>query len=75
MLTLKCAKCKAKLFKYNKIGTGKVLKCFFTRISKDNTIRENGQVLCECGNQIGQLKVNYIKMKQGSFIHTGTKIK
>ncbi|MCF7792538.1 MAG: hypothetical protein K9N09_01270 [Candidatus Cloacimonetes bacterium] len=75
MLTLKCAKCKSKLFKYYKVGTGKVLRCYFARISKDRSIRKNDQVLCECGNVIGKLESNCIRMKQNSFIYSGTKVK
>lgn len=75
MLTIRCAKCKAKLFKYLKIGTGRVLKCHLARISNDRTIRENGEVKCSCGNVIGKLEPTCIKMNQNAFIYRGTKIK
>lgn len=75
MLTIKCAKCKSKLFKYLKIGTGRVLKCHLDRISNDKTIRENGVVKCSCGNVIGKLDATSIKMNQKSFIFNGTKSK
>jgi len=75
MLTIKCAKCKAKLFKYLKIGTGRVLKCHLTRISNDKTIHENGEIKCSCGNVIGRLESTHIKMNQNTFVYTGTKIK
>ncbi|OEG63254.1 hypothetical protein [Halanaerobium congolense] len=34
MLTIKCAKCKTKLFKYEKIGQGKVLRCGKNKITR-----------------------------------------
>lgn len=34
MLTIKCAYCKTKLYKYLKIGKGKVLRCHKDRIKK-----------------------------------------
>lgn len=74
MLTIKCAKCHNKLFKYKKIGKGKVLKCFFSRIEKADYIKDNDTVLCKCGNKIGTVQGNHIKMIAGNFIYTGTKI-
>jgi hypothetical protein len=73
MLTIKCSKCKTKLFKYYKVGKGKVLRCYFAQISNDQTIRKENQVFCECGNQIGILENYYIRMKQDSFIYSGAK--
>lgn len=34
MLTIRCAKCKSKLWKYDKIGQGEVLRCHKARITK-----------------------------------------
>lgn len=34
MLTIRCSKCKTKLWKYDKIGQGEVLRCHKARISK-----------------------------------------
>ena len=74
MLTIKCAKCNAKLMKYQKIGNGKVLRCFKDRIVKDYTIKKDNLILCpHCSNVIGIDKGNLIKMNQGSFTYSGTK--
>jgi hypothetical protein len=75
MLTIKCAKCKQKLFKYHKIGMGRVLRCWKNKIKNDNTIRKDGAVFCTCGNRIGIEMGNYIKMDQSAFIYSGTKQK
>ena len=75
MLTIKCAKCGTKLMKYQKIGNGKVLRCFRGRIVKDYTIRQSDLVLCpHCLNVIGKDEGIFIKMNQGSFTYSGTKI-
>ena len=75
MITIKCAKCKRKIFKYLKIGKGRVLRCWKTRISKDYSIREGNIVKCPCGNVIGIENGKKIKMKQNSFIYSGTKVR
>ncbi|ERJ12697.1 hypothetical protein [Haloplasma contractile] len=77
MLTIKCAKCKTKIIKYKKIGTGKVLKCFISRIKRyyDGEIKNDHLICGKCGNQIGKLEDEYFKMNQSAFTYTGTKIK
>ncbi|MFO7814209.1 MAG: hypothetical protein R6V14_00455 [Halanaerobiales bacterium] len=57
MLTIKCSKCKNKLFKYKKIGKGKVLRCWKSKITRIyDTKVENGKLRCgKCGNIIGDL--------------------
>ena len=75
MLTIKCAKCQAKLFKYNKIGRGKVLRCWKSRIKRLYRVEfQSNRLVCRgCGNEIGKNEVRSIKMKQDNFIYTGTK--
>lgn len=73
MLTIKCAKCHKKLFKYLKIGKGKVLKCFFSRIEKPSYITDDEFIKCSCGNVIGKIADNHIKMIPHTFIYSGTK--
>ncbi len=74
MLTIKCAKCKAKLFRYRKIGKGKVLKCHKNRITKKYAVANDGEnYRCSCGNIIGTNSGSSIKMHDHSFIYTGTK--
>ncbi len=73
MLTIKCSRCRKKVFKYHKIGTGRVLHCWKDRIIKDFTVRDGTRVLCSCGNLIGTDKGNRINMKPNAFIFRGTK--
>lgn len=73
MLTIKCARCRRKLFRYLKVGKGRVLHCWKTRITKDYSIREGNRVLCKCGNLIGIEDQKYIKMHRSAFFYTGTK--
>lgn len=74
MLTIKCARCKAKLFKYHKIGSGQVLKCHKSRIKRVYQLEKVEQMYCcACGNAIGKDEGTYIKMIQAAFTYTGTK--
>ncbi|MGB3340580.1 MAG: hypothetical protein WBB37_03765 [bacterium] len=73
MLTIKCAKCKRKLFKYLKIGKGRILHCWKQRIKSDYTIHDGDVIKCKCGQVIGIDQTKWIKMHQKSFVYTGTK--
>lgn len=74
MLIIKCAKCKTKLFKYQKIGKGKVLKFHKSRIHKTYNMEfKDDGVRCPCGNLIGVDENSYIKMNNCGFTYTGTK--
>jgi hypothetical protein len=75
MLTIRCSKCKAKIMKYEKIGKGKVLRCWKNRIKRiyEAEISDN-KLICEsCGNVIGEIHDNYIKMNGDAFTYTGIK--
>ncbi len=75
MLTIKCAKCGTKVFKYLKIGKGELHICIKSRILKDFSKKEGDLFLCpKCGNVIGVNRGRFIKLKKGSFTYTGTKI-
>ncbi|MCK4234007.1 hypothetical protein KAX75_06230 [candidate division WOR-3 bacterium] len=71
MLTVKCSKCKRKLYKYLKIGKGRLWHCWRDRIVEDYTVHEGDRVMCSCGNEIGVNKGKYIKLKQHSFTYKG----
>ena len=74
MLTIKCAACKQKLWKYDKIGPGEVLRCHKNRITKSYvSIERNNKIQCQCGKNIGIDKGRYIKMISKAFVYTGTK--
>jgi len=75
MLTLKCAACKRKLWKYEKIGQGEVLRCHKSRIVKLlSPLQESGdKICCGCGMEIGIDKGSYYKMIAKAFTYSGTK--
>ncbi len=74
MLTVKCASCKRKLFKYRKIGSGELLRCHKDRISKAFHYRaDEGKLLCACGQVVGEDAGAYFKMRQSCFTYSGTK--
>ena len=43
MITIRCAKCKSKIFEYIKIGKGKLLHCWKDRIIKDYSIQNGNE--------------------------------
>jgi hypothetical protein len=74
MLVIKCAACKRKLWKYDKIGQGKVLRCYKDRMIKTYSFdQDGGKVKCLCGKPIGIDKGSHIKMIDNAFVYTGTK--
>ena len=75
MLTIRCAACSKKLWRYDKIGQGEVLRCHKDRIKKmyKAVIDENGRVFCPCGKKIGIDKGSFYKMIAKSFTYKGTK--
>ncbi len=75
MLTIKCAGCKSKVFKYEKIGMGKVLYCYKDRIKEDFSSKDGKEYKCKkCGKVIGVDQGRRIKMKQNSFTTSGFKV-
>ena len=75
MLTIKCSACKSKVFKYKKIGKGRVLYCYKDRIEKDYSRHDGNEIKCKkCGKVIGMDEGGRIKMKQDAFIISGFKI-
>jgi len=74
MLTIKCAACKRKLWKYEKIGKGEVLRCYKSRIEREYEYNIVGDKLaCTCGNLIGIDKGQHIKMIKKGFVYSGKK--
>jgi hypothetical protein len=72
MLTIRCAVCRAKLWKYNKLGKGEVLRCHKARIARWlEGIEAAGEALCPCGNRVGIDKGTYWKMIRKAFSHSG----
>lgn len=74
MLTIKCASCKQKLWKYRKIGKGEVLRCHKDRMTKIYDLKFiDESVACSCGNKVGIDKGSYIKMIRKAITYSGTK--
>lgn len=74
MLTLRCSACRAKLWKYYKIGPGEVLRCHRDRIRKVwCMVERDGKVFCSCGKAVGIDKGEFVKMNKGAFTYSGTK--
>ena len=75
MLVLRCAACRKKLWRYDKIGKGEVLRCHKERIDWDysNCSIDGDRICCACGNNIGIDKGSYYKMIDRAFTYSGTK--
>ncbi len=77
MLTIRCAGCKRKLWKYDKIGHGEVLRCHKLRIAKvyDIVLTDDlgEKLLCKCGKEIGIDKGSNYKMVKKAFTYSGEK--
>lgn len=79
ILTIKCAKCKSKVLKYKKIGSGQVLRCWESKIRHIYGELSNDKLYCpDCKNLMGTVKTdreeNYVKMEQSQFTFSGHKI-
>ena len=74
MLILKCAACRKKLWRYDKIGPGEVLRCHKDRITRMfQPVAAEEKVRCSCGNPVGIDKGTFVKMIAGAFTYSGTK--
>jgi hypothetical protein len=75
MLVIRCAACKKKLWKYDKIGPGEVLRCHKARITQKYTVTtaRGRKIQCSCGKDIGIDKGSFIKMIGKAFTSSGTK--
>lgn len=75
MLLLKCAACKRKLWKYEKIGQGEVLRCHKARIVKQYVTKTaENKIYCTCGKVIGIDKGSFYKMIAKAFTYAGNKL-
>ncbi|HDQ08731.1 MAG TPA: hypothetical protein ENN44_08160 [Methanoculleus sp.] len=84
MITVHCASCGTKLFRYQKIGKGRLLHCRKARISGDHTVRREEDdgagtvvgVYCpRCGRNVGVVEAQGINMHGGTFTVTGSALK
>ncbi len=75
MLTMKCAGCRKKLWKYQKLGKGEVLRCHKARISTLYDVEEReGKIYCSCGRVIGIDKGSFYSMVKNAFTYSGEKV-
>jgi hypothetical protein len=75
MLLIRCAACRAKLWRYDKIGPGEVLRCHKSRIGKEyiSLSVSDGKLRCPCGKALGIDKGKFYKMISTAFTYSGTK--
>lgn len=74
MLTILCAACRKKLWKYEKLGHGHVVRCHKDRIGKWYTVEVvDHKLYCCCGKVIAIDKGSHYRMIANAFTHTGTK--
>ncbi|MCP4755883.1 MAG: hypothetical protein GY866_33905 [Proteobacteria bacterium] len=74
MLIIRCAACKTKLWKYDKIGPGEVLRCHKARMTKMYAaVVQDDEILCPCGQTVGIDKGGHYKMIGRAFTYSGTK--
>lgn len=74
MLVLKCAACKKKLWRYDKIGQGELVRCHKARIDKVYGLEECGaKICCRCGREVGIDKGSYFQMISKAFTSSGSK--
>jgi hypothetical protein len=62
MIVIKCAKCKRKIFRYLKVGKGKLWHCWKDKITEDNSVRDRDEIKCHCGNLVGIDEGKWIKI-------------
>jgi hypothetical protein len=69
IITVKCSKCNRKVFKYLKVGKGRLRHCWKNRIIESHAVQEGDEVKCQCGSLIGFDKGRKFEMKGGSFAY------
>ncbi len=75
MITVRCTECRSRLFKYRKVGKGKLLHCWKGRIVKDYTVKKGRNVYCTCGSLVGVDEGRWIKLKCSAVFYQGTREK
>ena len=74
MLTIHCAACRKKLWKYDKIGHGHVARCHKQRIMRwYDTEPVDQKAQCTRGTVIGIDKSGHYRLIANAFTQTGTK--
>jgi hypothetical protein len=55
------------MFKYVKIGKGRLWHCWKNRIVEDLSVHDEEEIRCRCGNLLGFDEGKWIKLKQNAF--------
>ncbi|MSS71919.1 MAG: hypothetical protein EXS64_10575 [Candidatus Latescibacteria bacterium] len=62
IMIVRCNRCNQKVFKYLKVGKGKLVRCLKERIREDFTVQKGPEVFCPCGNRVGRDEGDHIKI-------------
>ncbi|MGE4292904.1 MAG: hypothetical protein AB7E32_11930 [Desulfovibrio sp.] len=75
MLTMKCAACRKKLFRYRKIGQGEVHRCHKERIERfyGAEARADG-LYCSCGRRVGLDRGGHYTLVKKAVTYSGEKL-
>jgi hypothetical protein len=71
MIIITCTRCRQKLLKYQKIGKGRILRCYKKRITRIYHAHTGNDLRCSCGQLIGIDEGKWYKMKQQAFETSG----
>ncbi|MBF0587491.1 MAG: hypothetical protein HQL53_00035 [Magnetococcales bacterium] len=75
MLMIKCAGCKRKLWKYQKLGKGEVHRCHKARMDRIyEAVEQEGHIACRCGQVIGLDKGSHYRMIRKRFSYSGSTV-
>ncbi|MBS3772909.1 MAG: hypothetical protein KGY55_01765 [Candidatus Thermoplasmatota archaeon] len=75
MISVTCAACGRELFRYAKIGKGRLWHCWKRRISRSTVTRDGDLYRCPCGAVIGHDRARKITLEQHAFTATGTALR
>lgn len=62
VMVIRCPRCHKRVFRYLKVGKGRVIRCYKDRIKEDRAVRKDGGVSCVCGARLGRDEGDHIKM-------------
>ncbi len=75
MITVKCSTCGRDLFRYQKLGKGRLHHCWKKRISQDDSIHDGDRYRCPCGAVIGRDAGRKINLERGNITTSGTALR
>ena len=75
LITVSCSECGREIFRYQKVGKGRLLHCWKQRISTDNSIHDGDLIKCKCGVAIGRNSGRKINLERGDITSSGTALR